>query len=192
MNILYLDDFINIYSNKLKKIIIRKPYKETLNNGRIIDKNKFIRSFLKLKEENNLNNNLLNESMLIITSSVIKSEDKILLKDTMEELNYKNIKFINELEILKIDKKILFINFNYSYFYIYSITENGKIKISLYENDAINKSLILKIINLFNKEKIIITGKNSKEIINILKNTNFNYYYFEEANNLFINMYLKN
>ena len=40
-NILYLDDYINIYNLKNNKLITIKPYKNTLENGLIIDKDKF-------------------------------------------------------------------------------------------------------------------------------------------------------
>lgn len=191
-NILYLDDFINYYSNKLNKIVSIKPYKNTLDKGRIINRKKFITCFLKLKEKYDLNNNLFTEKLIIIVNSNLKVEDKLLIKDIMEELNYKNVLFINELEIIKIDIKSLFINFNFSYFNLYFIKEDGKAKLNIYENDFINRNMLLDIIKLLNKNKIIISGKNYKEIINMLKDTNYEYYYFEDNNNIFIDLYLKN
>jgi len=190
-NILYIDDYINLYSNKLNKIINYKPYKKTLWLGRIIDKNKFIKSFLKLKEQNAISNNILSEDLIIIISSIIKEEDKNLFKEIMEELNYKKVYFINELDLIKLTKDYIFINFNYTYFYIYYIQEDGKVNLNIYNKNEINTKIILNIIKLFNK-KIIITGKNYQELLNILKNTDLNYYFYEENNNLFINLLLKN
>lgn len=190
-NILYIDDYINLYSNKLNKIINYKPYKNTLWLGRIIDKNKFIKSFLKLKEQNAISNNILSEDLIIIISSIIKEEDKNLFKEIMEELNYKKVYFINELDLIKLTKDYIFINFNYTYFYIYYIQEDGKVNLNIYNKNEINTKIILNIIKLFNK-KIIITGKNYQELLNILKNTDLNYYFYEENNNLFINLLLKN
>ena len=157
-NVLYLDDYINFYSSKLNKIIVYKPYKHTLWMGRII----------------------------IITNKLIKDEDKILLNEVMEELNYKKITFINELEIIKIEKDSLFIFFNYSYFYIYYVKEDGKIKLIFYENNELNKMLIKYILKMFNKNDIFISGKNYNELINIIKDKKLNYFYYENNNNLFI------
>ncbi len=190
-NILYLDDYINLYSNKLKKIIVEKPYKNTLCNGRVIDTEKFIKKFIKIKENYKLNNSLLNENILVIINSNIKEVDKRILKEILEELNYKKIEFINELEIIKLNKNIIFINYNASYFSIYKVEYNGKIKLNLYENNDINKELILKIIELSNIREIIFTGKNYKELLNILKKSKYNYYYFEENDNLLIKKYIE-
>lgn len=190
-NILYLDDFINLYSKKLMKLIIIKPYKDTLNAGRIINKEKFIKSFEKLKEKFKLNNNLISESITVIITSHIKNIDKQLLIEILEDLNYKDIKFINELEIIKIKKNIMFINYNHSYFYIYGMDKSGKIVFNIYENNVINKKVLLDIIKLWNKKEVIFTGKNYKELLNILKISKFNYYYFEKNDNLPIYLYLK-
>lgn len=190
-NILYLDDFINYYSIKLQKTIIIKPYKDTIHNGRLINKEKFIKSFLKLKDNYKLNNSIFNEDIIVIINSFVKKIDKQLLKNILEELNYKNIKFINEIEIININKKIMFINFNYSYFSIYCI-ENNKTQSNIYENNLVNKNLLLNIIKYWSKREIIFTGKNYKELLNILEKSEYNYYYFEENENLYINKLLKN
>lgn len=187
-NILYLDDYINLYSEKLDKIIVEKPYKHTLSNGRIINTEKFIKYFKIIKEKHKINNNIFSENIIVIINSKIYEDDKIKLKRILEELNYKNIRIINELEILKINKKQLFINYNYSYFYMYYI-ENNKVKINMYENNFINRQLLLEVIKLTNKNEILVTGKNSKELDNILKTSKYNYYYYEDYDNLFIKMY---
>lgn len=191
-NILYLDDYINFYVKKLDKIINIKPYKKTLYNGKIIDRKKFIKNFQKIKDEYKLNNFIFNEKITLIINSTYNKEDKIIFQEIMEELEYKNITFINELEFIKIDKKSIFINFNYSYFYLYYLNEFGNIKLKVYQNDLINKKLLIHIIELINKKQLIITGKNYKELINILKKTNYKYFYYEKNDYLFIHLLLKN
>ena len=191
-NILYLDDFINIYNKKLNKIITIKPYKKTLENGKVIDKLKFIKIFNEYKEKNNLNKSFFNESITIIINNNYRNNDKCLLKEIFEELNYKNIKMINELELIKINKRKLIINFNYDYFYLYYIDYYGKTRTICYENNLINKSLIINIIDFFKKKEIIVLGKNSLELINILEKYNYNYYFYEDYSVLFIKLLLKN
>lgn len=191
-NILYLDDYINFYIKKLNKLEVIKPYKNTLDNGKIIDRNKFIKIFKKIKEIYKLNNFIFNEKIIIIINKTYNKEDKILLQQIMEELEYKNITFINELELIKIGKKSLFINFNYTYFYIYYMDEYGLINIINLKNNMIIKKVLNHIINLLNKNTIIITGKNYKELVNMLKKTKYNYLYYEENECLFINLFIKN
>jgi len=190
-NILYLDDYINFYIKKEDKIASIKPYKNTLENGKIIDTKKFIKKFRRIKEEYKLNNFLINEKITIIINSIYNKEDKIILQEVMEELEYKNIIFINELDLIKIDKNSIFINFNYTYFYLYYLNELGNVELKIYQNDLINKKLLINILEIINKNKIIITGKNYNEIINILRKTTYNYFYYEENNYIFINLLLK-
>lgn len=190
-NILYLDDYINFYNDKLKKIIIEKPYNNTLFNGKIINKDKFINKFVKIKEKYKINNNLFNENIIVIINSSFKDIDKLILKEILEELNYKKVKFVNEVDIIKLNKKSIFINYSISYFYIYNINHQGSISQNIYENNYVNKKLILNIIDILNKEDIIFTGKNYRELLNVLKTSNKNYYYYEENDNLLIKLFLK-
>ena len=187
-NILYLDDYINFYNKKIGKTIIVKPYKKTLYYGKIVDRSKFILFFNKLKKQYKLNNNLLREKICIIVNSSYTIEDKNNLKEILEELNYKKIIFINELNLIQIDNKSVFINYNHSYFYFYYINCLGKIEQKIYNNDYINNKLIINIINIINKNKLIISGKNYKELITKLQKLKNEYYTYENNEELFIKL----
>jgi len=191
-NILYLDDFINLYSKKNHTLIILKPYRNTLRNGMIIDRNKFIKKFQKIIDEYNLGSTFFNENIFIVLNNLHTYEDKILLKDIMEELNYKNIKFIQETEYLKLNKDNIYINYNNSYFYILYINELGKIEVNLYKKDDINNGVIKYIINILNAKNIILYGKNIKELENILKKEKIDYYFYDDSDNLLIKFLLHN
>lgn len=191
-NILYLDDFINLYSKKNHALIILKPYRNTLRNGMIIDRNKFIKKFQKIIDEYNLGSTFFNENIFIVINNLHTYEDKILLKDIMEELNYKNIKFIQETEYLKLNKDNIYINYNNSYFYILYINELGKIEVNLYKKDDINNGFIKYIIKSLNGKNIILYGKNIKELENILKKEKIDYYFYDDSDNLLIKFLLHN
>ncbi|MBQ7031970.1 MAG: hypothetical protein IJN13_06390 [Bacilli bacterium] len=191
-NILYLDDFINLYSKKNHALIILKPYRNTLRNGMIIDRNKFIKKFQKIIDEYNLGSTFFNENIFIVINNLHTYEDKILLKDIMEELNYKNIKFIQETEYLKLNKDNIYINYNNSYFYILYINELGKIEVNLYKKDDINNGVIKYIIKSLNAKNIILYGKNIKELENILKKEKIDYYFYDDSDNLLIKFLLHN
>ncbi len=179
---LYLDDYINLYSKKTQQIIKIMPYKDTLLMGRIINKDKFIKKFAKVIKEYKLNNNIFNNNINVIINKNITKEDKEIIKDTLELLNYKKIKFLSEIDYLLVDKKKLYIIYNYTYFYLYYIDYYGNLKILMYDYN-INKDLILHIIKLLNKDKIIIYGKNYLELLAILKGTKLDYYFYEEGEN---------
>lgn len=189
INVLYLDDYINFYSYNLKKIVFCKPYQNTLYNGRIIDKQKFIKSFVKMQKENNIKNNLLSESIVVITSPAIKECDKLLINEILEETNYKKINFKNEIDLLKLVKQDIFINYNKTYFYMYYIDDLGKYKTAVYENNFINKEIFSDIIDKLNPKNVYITGKDCQEGIKILEKNNYNYYYFDDNFNFFIKLY---
>lgn len=191
-NILYLDDFINLYSKKNHALIILKPYRNTLRNGMIIDRHKFIKKFQKIIDEYNLGSTFFNENIFIVINNLHTYEDKILLKDIMEELNYKNIKFIQETEYLKLNKDNIYINYNNSYFYILYINELGKIEVNLYKKDDINNGVIKYIIKSLNAKNIILYGKNIKELENILKKGKIDYYFYDDSDNLLIKFLLHN
>ena len=70
--------------------------------------------------------------------------------------------------------------------------EYGLINIINLKNNMIIKKVLNHIINLLNKNTIIITGKNYKELVNMLKKTKYNYLYYEENECLFINLFIKN
>ncbi len=189
-NILYLDDYINLYSLDLEKIIVYKPYKNTLKNGRIIDKNKFIKVYSMLLTKYNLNNPIFNRKLLVIVNKDISVEDKNNLINVLEDLNYKNIKIENEIKYLNIKKDSLFIGYNYNYFYLYYIDNYGNVKDSIYKNDYINQSIIPSLIKSIDKKKIFIFGKNYEQLINILKKYNIDYYYYYDSDNLLIKLKL--
>ena len=93
-NILYIDDYINLYNKNINKIIVYKPYKNTLNKGRIIDREKFIKLYSKLLKEYKLNNHIFGNSIKVIINNNINKEDINLIKIVLEELNYQNIVII--------------------------------------------------------------------------------------------------
>lgn len=186
-NILYLDDVINFYTKKLNLIIVFKPYKDTLKNGMICDQNKFIKCFNNMLIEYKLDKSIFKNNLIVIINNNYNKLDKLILKYILNELNYDKIKFINEINLISLDSKTLFINYNQNYFYIYYLNELNKLKMNIYENNNLNKKLINQIIKNTNKQKVLIAGKNIKELLNIIKNK---YYYYENANQLFIKKYL--
>lgn len=191
MNILYLDDYINYYSKKNSQIIKVIPYKNSIRNGVIIDKVKFIKRFNKLLIDNHIKNSLLSDSITVIINNYYTEEDKYVLKEILNEMNYKNVYFTSENKYLNIKKDIIYINCNYTYFYILHLNYLGNLEINLYKNDDLNKKILKYIIKNLKPNTIILYGKNTFEIKEILDDNDIdNYYYFEENDNLIINIML--
>ncbi len=188
MQILYLDDYINYYNDKFSSIEVITPYKGTLHNGRVIDKDKFYKRIDKYFKLKNINNSIFGEKIIVIINNFYSTIDKLILKSILEELNYKEVTFINELELIKIKKDMLFINYNNSYFSINYLDNKNKIVSDIYQNNYVNNKLMKSIINILNKKYIFITGKNIKCLF--CKLEKYNYYYFKNYDNLYIEILL--
>ena len=191
-NILYLDDYINFWNKKLNKILVIKPYKDTLLNGHIIDRDKFIKRFSKIIIDNKLNKNIFNNAITIIINSSYTKEDKRIITDVFEELNYKNIKFINEINYLNVNKNNLIINYNDTYFYFYYQNHKGNIDMLMLLNNNITNAFITEYIKLLKKKNVYLFGKSFLDITNKLDKEKINYYYYEESVNLILNLILQN
>ena len=191
-NILYLDDYINFWNKKLNNILVIKPYKNTLLNSHIIDKDKFIKRFNKIIIDNKLNKNIFNNTITIIINSSYTKEDKKVLTDVFEELNYKNIKFINEINYLNVNKNNLIINYNDTYFYFYYQNYKGNIDMLMLPNNNITSVFITDYIKLLKKKNIYLFGKSFLDITSKLDKEKINYYYYEESANLILNLILQN
>ena len=113
---LYLDDYINLYSKKNNQIIKILPYKDTLKYGRIINKEKFIKKMITVLNDLKLNKNIFNNNITVIINKNISLSDKEIITDSLEALNYKKVKFINELDYLKLNKNKIYLVYNYHYF----------------------------------------------------------------------------
>lgn len=188
-NILYLDDYINLYISKEQKIIVSKPYKKTIKNGKIVNAKKFISSIERIKKENKIKTSLFKETITIIVNSSYNKEDKNLLKKIMNELNYTEINFINELDLLKIKKDELYILYEYSYYRLYYLNDLKKIKMLEYERNEVNNELLDKIITMLKKDKIFISGKDTYKLVETM-DKEYNFFYYEDFNNLFIRLLL--
>ena len=191
-NILYLDDYINFYNKKINKILVIKPYKDTLLNGKIIDRDKFIKRFSKIIIDNKLNKNIFNSTITILINSSYTKEDKKLLTDVFEELNYKNIRFINEINYLNINKNNLIINCNDTYFYFYYQNHKGNIDMLILPNNNITSTFITNYIKLLKKKNVYLFGKSFLDITSKLDKAKINYYYYEESTNLIMHLILQN
>lgn len=191
-NILYLDDYINLYNKNINKLFVYTTYKKTLRYGHIINRKKFLKKMTKLLDENNLNKSIFNNEITFVTNSSYYEEDKILIKEVLEELNYKKINFISESNYLKVRNNYLIINCNFSYIYFYYLNDFGNIEMRIYSLDNIINKLIIDIIKIINKKNIFLYGKNVKQIENLLKDENIDYYYYEEYENLIIKLLIEN
>ncbi len=185
-NILYLDDYINLYNKKKDLLIKNIPYKGTLKYGKIIDHIKFIKKYNKILENNKLNKNILGSSILVIINDSYTKEDKRIIKEALENLNYKRVVFKKELEYFKIKKNSILINANQDYINITYLENNGKVKVFNLEYNSFFKEILIDILKKFKNKIIYLYGKNYEELISILENLKINYYYFEESENLIL------
>ncbi len=186
-NILYLDDYINFYHVKNKLLIVHKPYKHTLKCGKIIDHDKFIKKFAKIISDHKLNKNIFNSSINVIVNGTYTKEDKRIIKDVLETFNYQKINFIPEIKYLKLTKKTVLINANFDYILIYYLDYQGNMQVITLDNNKFWKVLLKDILKQFKNKKIYLYGKDYLKVIDILKECEQNYFYYEDGENLIIN-----
>ena len=172
-NILYLDDYINLYNKKNNKIIKVKPYDETISFGKIIDREKFIKNYETLLINNKLNKNILGSNITVIINGLYSKEDKKIIKEVLEELNYRHIKIINEKNILKLAKKKVIINVNYNFIIIYYLNIYGNVNLICLPYNNLIKKILKEIMVLFKDKKIYLIGQNYAEFIKYLVNDNY-------------------
>lgn len=180
-NILYLNDFINYFNYKTKKIIKFKPFADTIENGIIIDIKKFIKCFKKILRDNNIKPGLFYDKLIIIIPPNFSNASKYLYKEIFNNLNFKIIIFKNEISLYKIAKNNINININTNYFY-YTKVVNGKTKSYLYNIQDLD------LLDFSNpKETYYIYGSNTNKLVELLEKNKLNYYLFENQENYFIN-----
>lgn len=187
-NIVYLDDFINIYSKKNKRIIVEES-SDILKKGKIINTRKFIEKFEAIKKSNKLNT-LVKDNIYIITNNSYDEAYLNSLKQIFENLNYNKINYIKEEDLLNVNNKSIFINTSLNYFEL--LYYYGKELICDYfDLNELNLKILITIINFLNLKEIYLFGKNKNIVKSELINNQIKYYEYSSSENLYIKICLQ-
>lgn len=104
-NIIYLtDEYIFIKNKKQKDIIKYKINKNIILNGKIINAQKFIKTYELVLKKYNLNTNFFGDTIKIITNASYSLLDKQILKNIFSTLNYRKIVIENASKYLKLNQ----------------------------------------------------------------------------------------
>ena len=190
-NILYLDNFINLYNYKNNLVIKVKPSKGILKYGKVTDRDKFLKTYSKILLDNKLNNNLFPSNITVIINGLYNREDKKLLINILEELNYKNIKFIKETKYLKVKRSNIVINCNLDYLYMYYYDGYGNLQIFNIDYNSFSKSIIKELLKKNNHKVYYLFGKNYPEFISVLESLKVKYFYYEKGDNIILELIKK-
>ncbi len=187
-NIVYLDDFINIYSKKNKRIIVEES-SDILKKGKIINTRKFIEKFETIKKSNKLNT-LVKDNIYIIINNSYDEAYLNSLKQIFENLNYNKINYIKEEDLLNVNNKSIFINTSLNYFEL--LYYYGKELICDYlDLNELNLKILITIINFLNLKEIYLFGKNKNIVKSELINNQIKYYEYSSSENLYIKICLQ-
>lgn len=187
-NIVYLDDFINIYSKKNKRIIVEES-SDILKKGKIINTRKFIEKFETIKKSNKLNT-LVKDNIYIIINNSYDEAYLNSLKQIFENLNYNKINYIKEEDLLNVNNKNIFINTSLNYFEL--LYYYGKELICDYfDLNDLNLKILITIINFLNLKEIYLFGKNKNIVKSELINNQIKYYEYSSSENLYIKICLQ-
>lgn len=146
------DDYL--YLKKKDNLIKYKLNKDIVFGGKVVNINKFIKSFEKLLCENHLNNSLFGEKIKIIVSSNYKEADIIFLKNIMNCFNYRKISINKELKYYKLNSNNIYLNIFDNYINITFLDEYKKINnIYLESKMFITDDDLMKYLNYIVKNK---------------------------------------
>ena len=160
-NVLYLtDDFIYLKNKKKDKLVKHKINSGIIEYGKIYNIDKFIKVYEKLLKDNNLNNNLLGDTIKIIVSPNYTPADIIILKKLFERFNYRKIIVDNEIKTYKINNNNCYLNIFDNYILLTYIDEYKKINSYIVYNNyflSIDK-LLASIKDKIKNKEIILLG----------------------------------
>ncbi len=168
-SILYIYDnvFLELYNDKFYKQTILK---QILNNGIILNKEKFEKEYYNFQKKNKIKKVFTKK--IIIYDSTISINDLKVLKESFLDLNLKCSKYIKDTSIVKSTKKYTYILGNDKLKILYINAFNSKNQVTLNFNEITNREFL----NIIKKFKNIILISSNQKLINLL----------EKKNNVFI------
>ena len=159
-NVLYLtDDYIYLKNKKKDKLIKYKINSGIIEYGKIYNIDKFIKVYEKILKDNNLNNNLLGDTIKIIVSPNYTPADITLLKKLFERFNYRKIVVDNEIKTYKLNNNNCYLNVFDNFMNLSFIDEYKKINsFTIYNNYFLTIDKLLSSIKdrIQNKEIILL------------------------------------
>ena len=160
-NVLYLtDDYIYLKNKKKDKLIKYKINSGIIECGKIYNIDKFIKVYEKILKDNNLNNNLLGDTIKIIVSPNYTPADITLLKKLFERFNYRKILVDNEIKTYKLNNNNSYLNVFDNFMFLSFIDEYKKINsFTIYNNYFLSiDNLLSSIKDKIKNKEIILLG----------------------------------
>ena len=171
-----LNNIIYFYENNVivrfnDNIYYLKLNENILNNGIILNKDKFIKEYNEFTKENNLKK-IINNKMVVIIQNNISINDIKMLSIIFEELGIKIIKIIKDITLLNVRKnKAYLIGDNNLRLYFIN-KYNKKVTINM-NTSQISYNDIISIIQNHIKESLFILSSNDDLINKLLKNKSY-------------------
>lgn len=173
-DILYL-----IYKDR----VIQNSLKDVIYQGFIIDKEKFMDSFLKIIKKEKIKNKLFGDTITILKNAFYSSSDIFFLDSIFNELGFIKVNYWDIHPFLS-DDHATYIEINESYMIVY-LDKDIYLDLKYFKDIP----TILGCLKYYFKDYIILFGMN-KNIPNI-KLKNFDIYYLEEPKNYILKSLLK-
>ncbi len=195
--ILYLvDDRINSYQQKEKKLLEYQLPKKIIKNGKITHHPKFIKEFNKFLKQNKIIHKFQRNIIWCIIPPNFEQTDVELMRNIFEDFPIDDIKFIKETNLYQLKKRTLWINKNETYAFLTILKKNQ------FETYLWDQTYLLNIIEYINK--ILAMNKSIKRIIligtdpnipayvcQLQKQTNKIVLYYEDHKNYLINKLIR-
>lgn len=189
-NYIYLyDNKLQFYSLKYDKFYNFSFSKKVLENGKVINRPKFIREFTLFLKQNHIIKKFQKNILYFIIPPNFHEIDKEILKKIFEDLPFHEIKITKETNHYKVKKNSMWVNLNQNYLFLTSLIKHKKETIVLnnnYLNYNFVNQLTLFLKNNKNIKKVYLFGSNLEIplISSVLEEeTNKIILYFEDYQN---------
>ena len=175
-NIIYITDDCIYLKNKKRNLFIKSNInKGIIECNKIYNIEKFIKSYEKILKDNNLNNNLIGDTIKIIVTPNYYPSDIFMLKKIFEKFNYRKIIVENEIKTYKLNNTNSYLNIFDNYLFVTYLDEYQKIKSFVINNNYyLDINCLIKTIKdrINNKDILIIGhGKLLQDIFNKYEST---------------------
>lgn len=197
-NYIYLvDNKIKFYSKNNDKYYEHVLPSKIIKNGKIINRPKFLREFLKFIKEQKIIKKFSKNILYFIIPPNFEEVDKEILKKVFEDLPFQELKMIKEEKIYHLKKNTLWVNMNQDYTFITYIIKHNRESLFL-NNNYLDYNFLeqLKILlsNQSKLKKVYLFGTNPA-IIEISKKletfSNKIVLYFEDHSNYILKEFIR-
>lgn len=166
----------NVYCHCKNKNVVIKYKNSTLDKGKIMDEEDFVKTYIKVLKQNKISSFFFNKRLLVIYDNLISKNDISKIKNTFHTLNYGSIVFKSDVSFISMNKKDNYLIANKLLY----VDEYNTKKILPLDKNLTNHEMRVIIQNRSANKNLFIIGNYNNELIG-----NINYYIYDSIFDFF-------